>query len=138
MEKLIILPLCIQGWEVSRYSLGRAWIEAILWLGLSLDLEFLGVECTKDTLCLVTTLWMNRRASRLSRCRCRPPKNMYREQPCLYVFYFLPSEIYSEYNVPINSDTNRLSGSFVMLSWAACRCNLGLRMRRCCNTCMQL
>ena len=24
----------IQGWEVSRYSLGRAWIEAILWLGV--------------------------------------------------------------------------------------------------------
>ena len=27
----------IQGWEVSRYSLGRAWIEAVLWLGLGLD-----------------------------------------------------------------------------------------------------
>ena len=26
-----------QGWEVSRYSLGRAWIEAISWLGLGLD-----------------------------------------------------------------------------------------------------
>ena len=25
-----------QGWEVSRYSLGRAWIEALFWLGIGL------------------------------------------------------------------------------------------------------
>ena len=29
-----------QGWEVSRYSLGRAWIEAIFWLGIGLGEPF--------------------------------------------------------------------------------------------------
>ena len=28
--------LCSQGWEVSRYSLGRAWIEAPFWLGIGI------------------------------------------------------------------------------------------------------
>ena len=46
------LPRQYQGWEILRYSLGRAWIEAILWLGLCLDREFLCVECIKDTFCL--------------------------------------------------------------------------------------
>ena len=38
-----------QGWEVSRYSLGRAWIDAIFGSISVSASQFLGIECAKDT-----------------------------------------------------------------------------------------
>ena len=41
----VVLSSCFtenQGWEVSRYSLDRAWIEAILWLGIGVGDTILG------------------------------------------------------------------------------------------------